>query len=163
MTKLKEKKKFTMLEYSSYPWDPMDWEIKEWHTELRENDIIMHEYNIKRTNEIRKEQEKKEEEERQEREREIEERENELRLKQRELEKKELELQEKAAMLEIAIRVNELSIATRFGGLEKRFEELENATRRRRSFDLLFPERSNDQIIHPAIDDERSTESEQSN
>ena len=155
-------KRLSICEYSSYPWDPMDWEIKEWHTELRENDIIMHEYNLKRINEIRKEQEEREEKERKHREREIEERENELRIKQMELEKKELELKEKAALLEIAIRVNELSIATRFGGLEKRFEELEIASRRRRSFDLESIQRSNDQM-NSAGDDERSTESEQSN
>ena len=133
---LTQQKRVSICEYSSYPWDPMDWEIREWNTELRENDIIMHEYNLKRIIEIRKEQEEKEEEERKQREREIEKRENELQIKQMELEKKELEIQEKAALLEIAIRVNELKIATRFGGLEKRFEELEIATRRQSSLDL---------------------------
>ena len=147
----------------------MDWEIKEWQTELRENDIIMHEDNLKRINKIRKEQEEKKEEERKQREREIEERENELRIKHMELEKKELEFQEKAALLEIAIRVNELSIATRFGGLEKRFEELEIATRRRLvSSDLEGIQRYNEQMNSTGDDEfstesERSTESEHSN
>jgi hypothetical protein len=73
----------------------MDWEIKEWHTGPRENDIIMYEFNLKRINGIRNEKEEQEEEERKQREREIKERENELRIKQMELEKKELDLQEK--------------------------------------------------------------------
>ena len=148
-----------MFEYESFPWDPMDWEIKESFSELRENYIFMHEYNLNRANEIRKEQEIKDERERQEKERKIEEKEKELRMKQTELKKKEDELKEKEALLEIAIRVNELSIAARFGGLEKRFEELENASRRPRSCDLECVQRSNDHI-NSAGDDERSTESD---
>ena len=120
----------------------MDWEIKEWQTELRENDIIMHEHNLKRITEIRKDQEEKEEKERKQREREIEDMENELLIKKIKLEKKELELQEKAALLEIDIKVTELSIATRFGGLENRLEELETATS---SWDIFFLE-SNQRI-----------------
>ena len=154
--------KFLEFEYTDYPWDPMEWEIKEWYTELRENEISMHEYNLMRLNEIRKDHEEREEEERKQREKEIEEREHELTIGQKGLEKKELELKEKAALLEIAIRVNELSIETRFGGLEKRFEELEMASRNRHSFELESTQRSNDQM-NSAGDEERSTESEQSN
>ena len=68
-TSSRKQKIFSMYAYSSYPWEPMDWEIKEWHTELRENDIIMHEHNLKRITEIRKNQEDKEEKERKQRER----------------------------------------------------------------------------------------------
>ena len=96
----------------------------------------MHEHNLQRITEIRKDQEEKEEKEKKQREREIEERKNELQIKKMKLEKKELELQERAALLDIDIRVNEFSITTRFGGLEKRIEELETATSSRDSFDL---------------------------
>ena len=65
----------------------------------------------------------------------------------KDLEAKELELEEKAALLEIAIRLNDLSIETRLGGLEKRFEELEMASRQRRSsFDFELNQISNNQM-----------------
>ena len=35
-------------------WEPMDWEIREWYTELRENDITMHEINMKRASQRKK-------------------------------------------------------------------------------------------------------------
>ena len=51
-----KQKRVAIYEYSSYPWDPMDWKIKEWHTELGENDIIIMSKFLKRINEIMKEQ-----------------------------------------------------------------------------------------------------------
>ena len=131
-------------------WEPKDWEINEWYTELRENDITMHEYNLQRMKDIRKALEERQAAEKLQRQREIEEREKELALKKKELEVKELELEEKAALLEIAIRVNELSIETRFGGLEKRFEELEMVTRRSKA-------QFNDQM-NSSGNDENSTD-----
>ena len=56
----------------------MEWEVREWYTLLRENDIAMHELNIKRANEIRKAFEATEAEERRRREQEIIDREIEL-------------------------------------------------------------------------------------
>jgi hypothetical protein len=104
-----KERRFSMFEYSRYPWDPMEWEIKEWHTDLRENEILLHEQNLNRVIKIRREQEEKDEVARKQREKQIEERENELKIKKEELEKKDLEIEEKVAMLEIAIRVNELN------------------------------------------------------
>ena len=142
-------------------WEPMDWEIREWYTELRENDITMHELNIKRSIQIKKAQEAKETEERRRREQEIIDRENELAARQRELEAKELELEEKAALLEIAIRVNELSIETRFGGLERRLEELQIASKLRRTQNMEVKRGSIDRINN-LWDDESSSDSEES-
>ena len=81
----------------------MDWEIREWYTELRENDITMHELNMKRASQRRKVKEEQEAKERDRREQQIIERKNELAARQRELEAKELELEEKAALLQIKI------------------------------------------------------------
>ena len=148
-------------EKSLCQWEPKDWEVNEWYTELRENDITMHEYNLKRMKDIQKALEERQTAEKLQRQREIEEREIELAIRKKELEAKELELEEKAALLEIAIRVNELSIETRFGGLEKRFEELEMVTRRRRSLEFEVKHRSNDQM-NSSGNDENSTESDQS-
>jgi hypothetical protein len=142
-------------------WEPMDWEIREWYTELRENDITMHELNIKRSIQIKKAQEAQETEERRRREQEIIDRENELAARQRELEAKELELEEKAALLEIAIRVNELSIETRFGGLERRLEELQIASKLRRTQNMEVKRGSIDRINN-LWDDESSSDSEDS-
>jgi hypothetical protein len=150
-------------EKGSDHWEPEEWQINEWYTELRENDITMHEYNLERIKAKRNALEEQQAEERLQREREIKEREEELEARKRELEAKEIELEEKAALLEIAIRVNELSIETRFGGLEKRFEELEIASRRRRSsFDFELKQRTNDHM-NSSGNDENSTESENSN
>ena len=101
-------------------WEPMDWEIREWYAELRENDVKM---------QSRKAKEEEGAEEKCKREQDIIERENQLAARQRELEAKELELEEKAALLEIAIRGNKLSIETRFG----RLEELQIASKLRRT------------------------------
>ena len=139
----------------------MDWEIREWYTELRENDITMHELNIKRSIQIKKAQEAQETEERRRREQEIIDRENELAARQRELEAKELELEEKAALLEIAIRVNELSIETRFGGLERRLEELQITSKLRRTKNMEVKRGSIDRINN-LWDDESSSDSEDS-
>ena len=75
-----------------------------------------------------------------------------------------------SALLEIYIRVSEFSITTRFGGLEKRLEELETATSSRDSFDLESNQRKNDEMestgddeMDSTGDDEGSTGSEQSN
>ena len=143
-------------------WKPMEWEVREWYTLLRENDIAMHELNIKRANEIRKALEATEAEERKRREQEIIDREIELADRQRELEEKELELEEKEALLEIAIRVNELSIETRYGGLERRLEELQIAYKLRRNQDMEIKRGSIDRINN-CWDDETSSESEKSN
>ena len=98
----------------------MDWEKREWHTVLRENDIITHELNMQRVSQREKASEEQEAEERRRRMQEVIDMENELAARQRELEAKELELEETEALLEVAIRVNVLSIETRFGGLERR-------------------------------------------
>ena len=143
-------------------WEPMDWEIREWYTELRENDIIIHELNIKRANLRRKAKEEQDAESSQRREKEIIDRENELAARQRELEAKELELEEKAALLEIAIRVNELSIVTRFGGMERRLEELQIASKLRRTHNMEIKRGSIDQLNN-LRDDESSSDSEDSN
>ena len=79
----------------------------------------------------------------------------------RELEAKELELEEKAALLEIAIRVNELSIETRFGGLEQRLEELQIASKLRRTQNMEIKRGSIDRINN-FLDDESSSDSEES-
>ena len=143
-------------------WEPMDWEIREWYTELRENDITMHELNMKRAIQRKMAQEEQEAEKRRRREQEIIDRENKLAARQRELEAKELELEEKAALLEIAIRVNELSIETRFGGLERRLEELQIASKLRRNQNIEIKRGSIDRINN-LWDDESSSDSEESN
>ena len=140
----------------------MDWEIREWYTELRENDITMHELNMKRASQRRKAKEEEEAEERHRREQEIIDRENQLAARQRELEAKELALEEKAALLEIAIRVNELSIETRFGGLEQRLEELQIASKLRRTQNMEIKRGSIDRINN-FFDEESSSDSEESN
>ena len=55
----------------------------------------------------------------------------------------------------------QLSIETKFGGLEKRFEELEIASKLRRRSDIEIKHRSIDHMNN--WDDETSSESEQSN
>ena len=79
----------------------------------------MHEHNLNRVIQIKNDQEEKDEKLRKQREDKIEQREKERKIKKKELEKKELELEEKAALLEIAIRINELNIASKFGDLVK--------------------------------------------
>ena len=142
-------------------WEPMGWEIREWYTELRENDITMHEHNIKRDSQRKIALEEQETEKRRRREQEIIDRENELAALQRELEAKELELEEKAALLEIAIRVNELSIETRYGGLERRLEELQIASKLRRTQNMEI-KRGSINRINNLCDDESSSDSEES-
>merc|ERR1719233_957219 len=127
-------------------WEPMEWEIREWYTLLRENDIAMHELNIERANQKRKAMEVAEAQERQRREQEIIDRENELADRQRELATKELELEEKAALLEIAIRVNELNMERRFGGLERRLEALQIAYKLRRNQNMEIKRGSIDRV-----------------
>ena len=72
----------------------------------------MHEHNLNRVIQIKNDQEEKDEKLRKQREDKIEQREKEHKIKKKEFEKKELELEEKAVLLEIAIRVNELNIAS---------------------------------------------------
>ena len=105
-------------------WKPMEWEKREWVSELRQNDITMHELNIQRTNDRKITLETQEALEQQLREHEIEEREHELAIRQRELEEKELDLKEKSVLLDIAIQETELSIEARFAGLEKTLNSL---------------------------------------
>ena len=107
-------------------------------TNINNNNITMHEYNLER-----------------------------IKAKPKALEepkiknwKRKMELEEKAALMEIAIRVNELSIETRFGGSEKRFEELEMASRRQNSsFYIKMKQRPSDQM-NSFGNDEKSTESD---
>ena len=143
-------------------WEPMDWEIREWYTELRENDIIIHELNMKRASLRRKAKEEQDAESSRRREQEIIDRENELAARQRELEAKELELEEKAALLEIAIRVNELSIETRYGGMERRLEELQIYSKLSRTQNMEIKRGSMDQLNN-LRDDESSSDSDDSN
>ena len=143
-------------------WEPKEWEIREWYTLLRENDIAMYELNIERGNQKRKAMEEAEAEERRRREQEILERENELADRQRELAARELELEEKAALLEIAIRVNELSIEARFGGLERRLEALQIAYKLRRNQNMEIKRGSIDRV-DLFRDEDTSSESEESN
>ena len=82
-----------MFEYSRYPWNPMDWEINEWHTELKEKEILMHEHNLNRVIQIKNDQEEKDEKARKQREKKIEQREKEQKIKKKEFEKKELALE----------------------------------------------------------------------
>ena len=71
-----------------------------------------------------------------------------------------MEVEEKAALMEIAIRVNELSIKTRFGGSEKIFEELEMASRRQNSsFHITLKQLPSDPM-NSFGNDEKSTESD---
>ena len=143
-------------------WEPMEWEIREWYTLLRENDIAMHELNIERSIAKRKAFEAAEAEEQRRREQEIINREKELADRQRELAARELEIAEKEALLEIAIRVNELNLEQRFGGLERRLEALQIAYKLRRNQNMEIKRGSIDRI-DLCRDDETSSESEESN
>ena len=141
----------------------MDWEIKEWLTELKANDVAMKELHVNKQSEKLEQQqnETKEAEER----KAIEFRaiEAELRAERKALEKRELELQRQAALLDIAICVTELNIANRFGDFEKRFDDLEREVLRRRRSNLNSGETSSTQMNRMCDDDESSSQSEDSN
>ena len=82
--------------------------------------------------------------------------------KENEWEPMDWEIREWYTELEIAIRVNELSIETRFGGLERRLEELQIASKLRRNQNIEIKRGSIDRINN-LWDDESSSDSEESN
>ena len=155
-----------MIEYEDYPWSPMDWEVREWNTQLLENELSLEELHLKKKKEALMNQEKKEEDERRQRLKELDEEEKEIQKRQEEIERKEAELKKKSELLETAIRVNEINIANRLGEMEKRFQDLEQEVFRwRQSSNLDIGERSSERINLSSGegDDERSTQSEESN
>ena len=86
----------------------MEWEIKEWTTELRENDISMDEQNQKRKVEKMQSIEEIEKVERAKREKALIEKENMLSVLKFKLEAKERDIEGKSAVLNIAIKSNEI-------------------------------------------------------
>ena len=146
-------------------WEPQDWEVEEWYAILKENDTEMYRLNILRMKAKQKEIEEEMKEENRQHDQMIREREAALEERRKELKVKENELKEKEAALEIAIRVNEVNLETRFGNLMKRLEELETATRNQRnppSPDFDMKQRSTDQM-NSSGNDENSTDSDHSN
>ena len=99
---------------------PQDWQIREWNAELRENYICMNELNLKQKTEKLKKEFELIEAERVRKEAAIQEKEKEVIIRKRSLERKEIEIEEKNKLLEIAIRVNEISLESQVGDLEQK-------------------------------------------
>ena len=106
----------------------MEWEIKEWTTELRENDMEMDEQNQQIREEKKRAIAKTEECQRAMREHMLTEKERMLSILKIKLETKERDIEGKAAVLNIAIKSNEMESLTRFKSLEKRFEKIISET-----------------------------------
>ena len=92
---------------------PQDWQIREWNAELRENNICLNELNLKQKTEKLKKEFQLIEAERVIKEAAIQEKEKEVIVRKHYLERKEIEIEEKNHLLEIAIRVNKISLESR--------------------------------------------------
>jgi hypothetical protein len=99
---------------------PQDWQIREWNAELRENKICLNELNLRQKTEKQKKVFELIEAEQVRKEAAIQEKENEAIVRKHSLERKESEIEEKNKLLEIAIRVNEISLESQVEDLEQK-------------------------------------------
>ena len=107
----------------------MQWEIREWYTELRENNNYMDTKNLRMRNERKKETDQKEAITIVSREKDIADRENNQQNLRVKLEAKERDIEGKTAVLEVSIKLNEIKSEIRFEDMEKRFEEIVTASK----------------------------------
>ena len=104
---------------------PREWEVNEWCTELRENEIVLNEINLQKKNAMLDQMQQEVDLKRLKHEKEMFERGKGLTIIQKDLATKELEIEEKG--LEIIVRINEL---------EKKFQGLQFPRFQKRCFKL---------------------------